>query len=282
MDAPALGYFDGKWLPADQIMFPASDMGLQRGFGLFETLRAHREKLFHPERHLERVRDTAATIGLDLPWPDGELLALWTEAVGRNNFADTNIKVLITGGSSHFLQAEEYPRLTILASQFHGHPRHLYEDGASLRTTHLERVLPQAKSLSYLPSVMAWRRAAAAGDHEALFIHNATIHECATANFFLVDEGSLLTAADGVLAGTTRALVFELARQQNIPLRIERVSTDRLPAAQEAFITSVNRKIMPVVRIDDRVVGSGEVGPITKQLIQAFADYEADYFGESV
>lgn len=274
-----LAYSDGQWLPDEQIVFPSNDLAVQRGFGLFETMRARGTTIFHPERHLVRMRRSAELIGLAYPWSDEAMLRLWNDAIGQNGFDETSLKVILTGGSAEFLEGADQSRLVILPKHAHGYPAEHYAQGVGLRTSRLGRIMPEAKSLSYLPSVIAWRTAQAAGDHEALFVgaDNRAL-ECATANFFVVRDRQLITASEEILLGTTRELILELAAEHSLATQVQALPLAEALAADEAFITSVNRKIMPVVRIDGHPIGSGQIGPVTQLLTQAFSDHEARYF----
>lgn len=271
-------YFDGEWLLPEQVTILNNDLGFQRGFGIFETLRARGRQIFHPERHLIRLRRSAELIGLPYPWTDDEMTSLWQTSLEKNGLAETTLKVIVTGGAAEFLAQDGPPRLVILTKPFHTYPTNFYQEGVGVRTSHLARAIPEAKSLSYLSSVMAWRAAQAAGDHEALLIGSThQILECATANFFIVRGGRLHTAKKNILLGTTRELILELAAK-TMEVQQRSIQLDELSETDEAFLTSVNRQIMPVVRVDGQPIGDGTIGPITRQLIATFHDYETRYY----
>lgn len=274
----SIDYYDGQWLAANDVRFPPSDLGLQRGFGVFETLRATGSLIFQAERHLARLRQSAQLIGLPYLWTDDVMHGIWTEGVAKNGFVETGLKVIITGGPSPFLEQAAGPVLFVQFRPHHRYPAALYEQGATLRTSPLLRELPEVKSLNYLSSVVAWRTAQAAGDHEALFVgRDQLVRECATANFFAVQAGTLITPAEGILLGTTRELVLELARATGLVVTEQPLPLPTALACQEAFITSVNRRIMPVVAIDGQPIGQRQIGSVSKHLMNEFSQFEAGY-----
>ncbi len=275
-------YQNGTWLDQDQMQIPADDLGLQRGFGLFETLRARWNTLFYPERYAARLVTGADLIGLPLELDQTRLVAIWQEAVSRNRLSESHVKVMLTGGSSTSLLQEQPPRLIVLVHELTHYPQALYQRGASLKTSRLERTMPALKSLSYLPSVVAWRAAQTRGDHEGLFISptNAVL-EATTANIFAVINDRLITPAADILLGTTRELVLDLARQHGIRCEERTLMLEELLAATEVFLTSTVRTIMPVVKIDDQLIGSGQIGALTNQVSKLFSDHEAAYFSQA-
>ena len=276
-----IDYFDNQFVSSENVSYPSSDLGLQRGFGVFETMRAEGGVIFQADLHLDRLRNSARLISLPYPWEDGELRTIWHEGLTRNHLDQAGIKVIITGGSSNFLAQQEPPRLLIQFRELHGHPEELYLKGAGLRTSHLVRELPAVKSLNYLSSVIAWRAAQAEGDHEGLFIGpDDEVRECTTANVFFVHDQVVSTPSAHILAGTTRQLVLRLAETAGLRVEVRTVPLTEAVRADEVFITSVNRRIMPAVSIDGQTIGAGTIGPITKQLTTAFRAYEVDYFSQ--
>ncbi|MEK7461255.1 MAG: aminotransferase class IV [Patescibacteria group bacterium] len=278
-----IDYYNNQWMSSEEVTYPSTDLGLQRGFGVFETMRAQGETIFQIDRHSARLRASAEAINLPFPWSDQELVEIWQTGLIKNGLSETSIKVIITGGTSTFLSQDSPPTLLVHFSPHHSYPDDLYKNGVTLRTSEFVRELPTVKSLNYLTSIIAWRAARAHGDHEALFISpTKQVRECATANVFFVQKGAVVTPGEGILLGTTRFLVCQLAREAGLQVLERDIPASELAEMDEAFITSTNRKILPVVGIDDLSVGTGQIGPITRQLMARFAAFETAYFQQDL
>jgi branched-chain amino acid aminotransferase len=229
--------------------------------GSYTTMRTYRgSRLLRFDHHVARLRESAAQLG----GSEAEL------AVARARRA-VALALRATGHAESRLRLTwAPPRLFISVEPFAPPPASLYEDGAWCVTAAVQRERPQAKDTRFLASVAAGYDRLPPGAHEALIVgEDGSLLEGLSSNFFAVAGGRLHTEESRALHGVTRAIVLELAAQL-LPVVRSALSVGQLAALDEAFITSVSRGIVPVVRIDDRTIGAGRPGPVGVELRRRF------------
>lgn len=271
-----LYYVNGEFIPASQAAIGLNDLGLVRGYGVFEVLRTYGERPFGLRAHLDRLVYSAAQIELALPAPSGAIEDIVHATLTRNAASDVTIRIIVTGGaSSSFLMPEDHATLLVILAPVKPYAAQIYEDGAALITVDAARFMPTVKSLNYIPAILGQRRARAAGAIEALYCDAGdVITECTTSNFFIFKGDKLITPVQDVLPGITRAATLEVAG--DLFEIVERPILRReLAEADEAFITSTTKEIMPIVRVDAQPIGAGRPGARTQRLRQSFQAYVA-------
>jgi len=264
----AIFYVDGRYVPADQAVLPVTDLAVLRGYGVFDLFRTYNGKPFHWPAHLERLIGSARRIGLMIPWSREELTGIVMETIRKNpEITNAYVRVVITGGaSSDFATFENQPRLLVLISPIPIYPDWWYQKGVKLITLCQERNIPDAKSIDYIPAALAMKKARQQGAVEVLYLDTVRqVLEGTSTNVFLFSKGKLITPAEGILSGITRKVVIETARPV-FPLEIREVPLKELLAADEVFITGTSKGIVPVVQVDEVVIGNGRPGTRTIQL----------------
>ncbi len=269
-----ISYVNGVFVPADQAVLPLNDLGIVRGYGVFDLLRTYGHTPFRLRDHLLRLQHSATTIGIALPWSLEELEQIVLETYARNAVADASIRIVVTGGPSRNLMTpQNNPSLVVMVQPIAPNPASYYSDGCKATTTRIERIMPTVKSLNYIGAIMAVGEAAKVNAVEAIYrdAHDY-LTEGTRANLFVFQGDTLITPAEGILKGITRQVVLELAPSVFKVVEAPLAYGD-LAAADEAFLTSTTKEILPIVQIDDIRIGSGAVGPRTQRLMQLFADY---------
>jgi branched-chain amino acid aminotransferase len=264
-------YIDGEFARADDASIPVSDLAVVRGYGVFDFLRTYGGKPFHLQAHLERLERSAKAIQLDLLWTREELTQIVLETLARNPYHEANIRIVLTGGSSDdFITPGSEPRLMVMVTPAKVIPDHYYETGAKVVTVADERYMPTVKSLNYIPAILALKQAQAHNALDAIYVNkNKMALEGTTTNLFAFFGDTLVTPSEGVLWGITRQVVLEMAADlyevsaRDLPL-------EELLKADEVFITSSNKQIMPVSTIDDSTIGRGKPGKHTQRLMALF------------
>ena len=283
-------YVNGTITPADQAVVPVYDHGFVYGEGVYETLRTYNRIPFLYDRHMRRLRASAAALRLDVPFDDDTLRG-WLDdtmaAASRLPDAPTTgsreayIRILLTRGVgelSYDLKATPAPSLIIIVKPFDEPPARMFDEGirialVSILRNHPGSVNPIIKSNNLLNNAIAMQEALRKGGEEALMCnYRGELAECSQSNFFLVRNGVALTprSASGLLEGLTRGFLFEVGRDIGIPVEEAALRPEDIGAAQEAFITGSTRELTPVVRIDDQVIGDGRPGPVTRALLEGF------------
>jgi branched-chain amino acid aminotransferase len=165
--------------------------------------------------------------------------------------------------------------LLVLVSAMPRHPASWYADGVKITTMYSRRILPGAKSINYLSATIAMQKARAAGAVESLYVdRDGLVYECTTSNIFLFKGTTLVTPGRKILSGITRAFILELA-QGFFTVEVRDMTLEEVLAADEVFISGTNKGVVPVVRVDDAIIGSGRPGPHTRKLMQAVSERAA-------
>jgi branched-chain amino acid aminotransferase len=275
-------YVNGKITAADQAVVPVYDHGFVYGEGVYETLRTYNRVPFLYEQHCRRLRASAGYLSLDVPFTDDDLRR-WIEdtMAAAGDLREAYIRVLLTrgvGDLSYDLKATPTPSLVIIVKPFDEPPARVFEDGitislVSILRNHPGSVNPIIKSNNLLNNALAMQEAHRRGGEEALMCnYRGELSECAQSNFFMVRGGVALTPTSeaGLLEGITRDFMFEVGDDVGVKVEKTTLFPRDLETADEAFITGSTRELSPVVRIDDRQIGNGKPGPITRRLLEAF------------
>jgi branched-chain amino acid aminotransferase len=265
------------------------DHGFLYGDGIYETLRTYGGLPFLLDRHLQRLRTSAGMIALPIPLDDAEIgarIERTTRAagLGRGSGREAYIRLLITRGVgelSYDPSVCPQPSVVIIVKPLSDLPDHDYEEGVmvalvSTVRNHPASVNPLVKSNNLLNSALAMQEALRRGAFEGLMRnYRGELAECSTANLFVVERGVALTPPldAGLLAGVTRAYLFEIGPSVGVMVNEVVLRDEDLYGADEAFLTSTTREIVPIVRVDDRVIGGGHPGPVTRRLLDAYRGF---------
>lgn len=270
-------YIDGEFVQAQAACLPVDDLSILRGFGVFDFLRTYGGRPFHLKDHLARLKRSAELIGLKVGRPLSEIADIVGETLRRNGHAEANIRIVVTGGSSPdcFLPAGR-PRLLVLVTPLTPLPETWQQDGVGIVTIPYSRYLPNAKSINYIPAIHAMQDARRQGAVEALYVKpDGRVTEFTTSNLFAVIDGRLLTPETDLLPGITRQVVLDL--DLPLPAQIGDLTLEALHGAEEVFLTSSTKEVVPVVRIDRRPVADGRPGKRTRETMARFRDYTERY-----
>jgi branched-chain amino acid aminotransferase len=274
-------FINGKLLPKEQAVISVFDHGLLYGDGVFEGLRSYGGKVFRLAEHVDRLFDSARAIRLDVPMSREALGRAINDTVAANGISDGYIRAIVTRGAGTLgLDPNRCsnPQVIVIADSITLYPMEFYENGLELITSsvirnHPAALSPRIKSLNYLNNILAKIEGLKAGCVEALMLnHKGELAECTGDNVFLVKRGKLFTPPleAGILEGVTRNAVIELAVAAGIPVSESALTKHDVYVADECFLTGTAAEVVPVVKIDDRTIGDGRPGPITRKLEARF------------
>ncbi len=265
-------YVDGQYVPAEEAVIPVDDLSILRGVGVFDFMRTFGGKPHFLKEHVARLENSAHEIGLELPWSQEEVIAIVNTTLEKNQLAEANVRIVITGGSSpDFITPQGKPRLLVLVTPISPPPPEWYTDGVKIITVKSGRNLPEAKSIDYIRATLALRQAKKAGAVEAIYLdQRGNALEGTTSNIFAVIGGVLVTPGQNILPGITRKAVLSISKNL-MEVRIDDLPLDDLITAEEVFITGSGKGLVPVVRVDDHIIASGRPGPKSRLLIEAMA-----------
>ncbi|MDX1991705.1 MAG: aminotransferase class IV [bacterium] len=266
-------YIDGEFVASEEASIPAADLAVLRGYGVFDFMRTYDGKPFHLEEHVARLFRSAEQIMLELPWTQEEVVQIVLATLDRNDHAESNVRIVVTGGdTTDWITPSGAPRLLVLVHPASPPAAHYYKDGAKIITVREERYLPGAKTINYIPAIRALKQAKAQDAVEAIYTDSAgRALEGTTTNLFAFFGGVLVTPGEGILPGITRGAVLELV-QGVFPLEIRDLPVEDLYRADEVFITASNKQVMPVVQVDDRTIGAGVPGEMTRKVMALFSE----------
>lgn len=275
-------YVNGTIAPAEDAVIPVYDHGFLYGEGIYETLRTYDGVPFLYDRHVQRLRASAAHLALDVPFSDEALLGWITDTLAAaGEMPEAYIRVLLTrgvGDLTYDVRSTPLPSLVIIVKPLDEPPARVLTEGirvslVSILRNHPGSVNPIIKSNNLLNNALAMQEANRRGADEGLMRnYRGELSECSQANFFIVRGGVALTPRSeaGLLEGITRAFLFDVGREVGVEVRDETLRPDDLDTADEAFITSTTRELSPVTRIDDREIGGGRPGPVTMTLLHGY------------
>jgi branched-chain amino acid aminotransferase len=274
-------WIDGNLYDKADAKVSVYDHGLLYGDGVFEGIRIYSGRIFECDAHLKRLYDSARAIRLTIPISPAEFKAAMELTFKTNGFTDCYIRAVVTRGTGYLGISPHkcaQPSVIIISDTIELYPREMYEKGmaiitASIIRNHPNAISPRIKSLNYLNNVLAKIEAIDAGVPEAIMLnHDGKVAECTGDNIFIARNGVVATptTADGILEGITRDVILRLCRKNNIPAAEKTLTRHDLYVADECFLTGTAAEVVPVTKIDGRPVGNGQVGPITRQLLEAF------------
>ena len=259
-------YLNGKFVERAEAVVSVFDHGLLYGDGVFEGIRSYNGLIFKLREHISRLFESAHTIMLKIPMTPEGLTGVVKESLRVNRLRDAYIRLVVTRGEGDLgldPRKCERPTVFVIADKIRLYPKKLYDKGLSLITVATQRNVPEAlnpqiKSLNYLNNILAKIEAINAGFEEAIMLSpSGYVTECTGENIFVVKRKQLLTPPPyiGVLRGITRQTVMELGTQQRLQVREDLLTRHDLFNADEVFLTGTAAEIIPVVKIDGRVIG---------------------------
>lgn len=278
---PLQVHIDGRLVPKEAATVSVFDHGLLYGDGVFEGLRVYAGRLFEADAHLRRLYDSAKAIRLTIPITPAEMRVVVDGTVAANGFADCYVRLIVTRGVGKLgINPDNCgrPSVICIADQLTLYPAEMYERGmavitASVIRNHPNALSPRIKSLNYLNNILAKIEAIDAGVPEAVMLNGeGNVAECTADNLFVVRDGRVSTpqTSDGILEGVTRGAILKLCERLAIPAREATLQRQDLYAADECFLTGTGAEVIPVTTVDGRLVGDGQVGPVTRRLHGAF------------
>ena len=274
-------FIDGKYYDGRAAKISVFDHGLLYGDGVFEGIRAYHGRVFKLREHIDRLFCSAKAILLNIPMSHAHLMHAVVEACRKNKIHDGYIRLVVTRGIGTLgLNPNrcKNPSVIIIADKIQLYPPAFYQKGMEIVTVPTTRNLhsalnPAIKSLNYLNNILAKIEANQAGCEEAVMLNaEGFVAECSGDNLFIVKKGVLLTPplSAGALYGITRGVVMELAEEEGLTVSEPNLTRYDLFNADECFLTGTGAEIVPVVKIDGRVVGTGKPGPITRKLEEEY------------
>lgn len=273
-------YINGKFFPRKDAKVSVFDHGLLYGDGAFEGIRSYKRCVFKLQEHVDRLYETAHTLMIKIPLTRAQMMAAVVATLKKNNLGDGYIRVVVTRGEGDLgldpRKCYGTPNVIIITDKITLYARELYNKGMAIITVPTVRNYPEAlnprlKSLNYLNNILAKIEATNSGCSEAVMLdHQGFVAECTGDNIFIVKRGVLATPSQGRLQGITRDAVMALAKSSKIVTEERFITRHEVYTADECFLTGTAAEIIPVVKVDGRIIGSGKPGAVTLKMMKMF------------
>jgi branched-chain amino acid aminotransferase len=277
---------NGRVSDQEHAVISVFDHGFLYGEGVYETLRTYNGQPFLFDRHMRRLRNSADMLALSVPLTNAEIDGRFRETVqtaglGGSAGRDAYIRILVTRGIGELTYdpaATPIPSIVVIVKPNVDPPREVFERGVrvclvGVIRNHPGTVNPLIKSNSLLNNALAMQEALRRGAFEGVMRnYQGELAECTQSNLFIVKNGAALTPpiTAGLLPGITREFLFEVGAEAGIPVRDQVLRDEDLFGADEAFLTSTTRELVPIVQVDDKPIGPGKPGPVTQALLEGY------------
>ena len=273
-------YLNGDYLPDSEAKVSVLDRGFLFGDGVYEVVPVYGGRLFRLEQHLDRLDRSLAAVRIVPPLDRAGWTGMLEELLARNPGGDRSVYLQVTRGVAHrdhAFPADASPTVFAMVNPLQpGDPAVLETGVAAVTMPDTRWARCDIKAITLLANILARQQAVEAGATEAILMRSGRATEGAASNLFVVGDGVIVTPPkdQSLLPGITRDLVVELAEAHNLPLMETTVTEADLHAAEEIWLTSSTKEILPVTRLDDRPVGDGRPGPVWARMMRLYQDYK--------
>ena len=270
-----IGFSDGTFQEVSKISVPITSLSINRGYGAFEFFEVMNGKPFYGDRHMERFRRSLSLLKLKTDFDD-RFPEIVRELIDSNDVPDFFIKIFVLPHEQEF---DEFYKASMYAfpTEMPVYDSGIYEAGAHLVTKNHKRFIPGAKSTNYLSGQYWFNEFESSRTVDVLYHNGETVQETSRGNIFVVKNDQILTPEKDVLKGVTRSIVIDILNEQNLNFAETEVSLETLFEADEVFLSSTTKLIMPVTQIDDKIIGNGKPGLMTKQVMEEFRRIKKSY-----
>lgn len=283
---------NGIVVPAEEARVSVLDNGFAFGDSVYEVLRTYGGLAFEPGRHFRRLRSSAARLGFSVPASDAALLEQVDGLLARSGKDESYVRIIVSrglGDCSYNFDRVQGPTVVMIQKALPPYPAWHYGDGikvaaVGVRRNHPRALDPAIKSSNLLNNILAVREAQSRGAEEPVLLNQeGFLAEGASTNVFLARGGTFFTPplSAGILAGITREVVLELLPGLGLRFREQPLHLGDLLSADEAFMTSTTREVVPVQQVDETPVGDGRPGPLTRRVMEAFRTYAPAHCGQA-
>ena len=273
-------YINNQFLPATDGSLPVSDLSIQRGYALFDYLKVVNGIPLYVDDHLDRLFHSAEQLHLPIIHTREALKDIIRQLMQHNHQPHSGIRITLTGGNSPDGYSIAAPNLIISQSPLQLPTPEAVERGIKLMTFPHQRQLPHVKTTDYIMAIWLQPQVKEQGADDILYYNEASISECPRANIFMVKEGKLITPAQNILKGVIRKHVLQLAADM-LPVEERDIPLQELKLAEEVFITSTTKQVLPVRQVDEVVLFKEGPGRITTQLLHLLQEQQAAQYKQA-
>ncbi len=284
-------YLNGELISAENATVSVFDRGFLLGDGVYEVIPAFNGKLFRLKAHLDRLQDSLDAIRLKNPLSYAQWQEVLEQVIAKNRHPELSVYLQVTRGVAvrdHAFPADAAPGIFIMANSIEKLAESYYVNGVSAITLPDNRWQRcNIKAISLLPNVLLRQQAVEQGAAEAILIRDGNVTEGAASNVFVVHRGKILTPPKGpyILPGITRDLVLELAIENKMDCAEADITEEMLFNADEVWVTSSTKEILPVTKLDAKLVGCGDQagrpGPVWQVMVEIYRAYKSTLISQT-
>lgn len=263
-------FLNGEIVDSNSASLPVDDIGLLRGYGVFEVIKTYNKRPFLLKEHLDRLDASASFLRINIPFKREEIIKAIDKLISISDGNEFLVKIVLTGGRSvgDMDFNSDTPIFFIILTDAPVKNEKYYANGVKLCLVEYQRFFPTVKTLNYVFPIKL-KQDIKDGYFDLLYHFNGRVLESPTSNFFLIKGNKLITAKDNVLMGVTRGFVIRFASEM-FETEERDVLLEEINSADECFLTATNKEILPVTQIDDIIINNGLVGEKTKKIIDKY------------
>ncbi|MBU2444525.1 MAG: aminotransferase class IV [Bacteroidetes bacterium] len=265
-------FVQDKFVEKKNAFIHVNDIGLLRGFAVFDYFKTYFGEPFHLTDHIQRLFRSADLVGLKIHHSQNEISKIVYKLIEKNNFSESSIRIVVTGGVGTDSRSPGIPTLIIYCDPRNELDNKFYTTGVKIKSVQDIRDIPLAKTINYTHAIKYLSEFIPKGFFEVLYVFNDLILECTSSNIFIIKNNRLITPKGNLLSGITRNLILSICSPEFEAEEREVTFTEVL-AADESFITSTDKEVLPVVAIDDNQIGNGKIGTGTELIMKKFRSY---------
>ncbi|MNK04789.1 D-alanine aminotransferase [compost metagenome] len=257
-------YLNGQLVSEDEAKLSVTDLAIQRGYGIFDFLKIVKGKPIFIEDYFNRFYNSANEMNLEIDMERGELHDAVNRLLAKNNIPNSSLKLILTGGYSEDGYQIAKPNFIIIQTPFQ-YDKSSFNQGLNLVSHNYQRQFPSIKTIDYLQAIRLQSLLSLKQSDDLLYHNNGKVRECPRANIFIVRGNEVITPNKAILRGITRSKILGI-KLDGITIKERNFYVKNIADADEAFITSSTKNVLPVLSLDGKPIGDGKPGKITKML----------------
>lgn len=266
-------YINGRFVEEDELLISPRDLGFTRGYGVFEYMRTYKGRIFKISEHIKRLIDSADTIKLKHNFTHNDIRDILLKQLELNEDGnEKSIRIHLSGGISDSMQQVADPTIVIFMDIFKPKNSDIYKNGVALKTVKYQRDVPSSKNTNYIEGIIQAHKNKDKGILEPLYYSEKQVFETSNSNIFAVKDGKIYTPKTNVFLGTARGVVVNDLKKY-FDIKEEDFDLNFLLKSDEVFLASGGKQIAPVVKIDNILIGSGDVGTITSSVFDRYKEF---------
>ncbi len=273
-----ISYNNGEYAFTNEIKISVDNLAYNRSFGVFDFMRMEKKTILFLEDYLKRFNGSQRFLFNKAPYSKQQLKEILSTLIDLNGVEESTFKFIL---SANIINNQMTPHLVILNAPYNAYSPEFFTKGVGLLEKEYVRDFSEYKTLNYLTSFQYFEEYQKTNSIDVLFHYKNQVSEGSRSNVFMVNNGKIYTSKNDILHGVTRTAIMRDFKN-NLKVNVKNIRFDEILKADEVFISSTLKKVMPIVKIGNKTIKDGKVGPITKQAMQRFEEICSDYIKKSM